>query len=705
MSQWAEVAEYVHDVKPTLPERWSAMTHPHAQSVRRALDERDSMETSGAPNPVDEVLRSAGDPLETGLRSKFEGILGHDFTRVRVHTNGQAATAAASLQAKAFAVGNQVVFGHGHFAPLTSRGGDLLAHELTHVVQHEVARVPSHPTIKREPDVAAPSVGAARAQEIVSTGVRPQQQHLTTVSVSSAIAPDGTRVTLVASTVSDLDKSVLRPGEVLVPHLPGMHAEFQTIRYAKEKGYKLIEVQPSRPFCSDCAFWTRHANALPAKAVVAAGPGRPATPSEQMDNAALGKRTHDLNPRYGTHDNFKKPKDEKPSGGGQKPSTPPAPTTTPPAASTSPPPKPAPPAPTVATPTPPAPTVATPATPAPAPTTATGTPKPTPPATSAGTRPPLTGAQGQRVYGGSGGDGSAVQALDPFGKGVAKAKGANAATMAIQSALAKLDEIGRAVQDQDAREAVNAARRELLDHLRSRPGVGAIIEVQFLEPGHRFQQVFVRDADAADAGKPTRVHNEEGRPPTSSFIYVPPVRAAEIDKAEASTAPIEVKNWDEFKVAYEKARGPTSPFSGNLAIEMHEALRVGQHTFGYTDVRVHNTVIRITAAACGAIEATLTQKADRATRNDLNRLQGAIDTQQPRLSERVGRWFGGVNLTGHELDRARAHHAAASTYLNDKKFGPANESIDAGIAQVVEVWSEIYEFDYGHRPVGAPPFS
>jgi len=168
--------------------------------------------------------------------------------------------------------------------------------------------------------------------------------------------------------------------------------------------------------------------------------------------------------------------------------------------------------------------------------------------TPAGTRPPLTGSQGQRVYGGSQGSGSAVEAQSA--KGQANAQAINALTMVLQSALAKLDEIGRGIQDQEARTAVNDARRQLLDRLRHRPGIGAIIEVQFLEPEHRFQDVFVRDADDPNAGRPTAVLNEEARPPMSSFIYVPPVRAAEVNHAEAAaTQPIPAKSGEEFLAA------------------------------------------------------------------------------------------------------------------------------------------------------------
>lgn len=65
----------------------------------------------------------------------MEERFAHDFSDVRVHSGPQAAESAEALHARAYAVGNHLVFGHGRYAPTTSDGQVLLAHELTHVVQ------------------------------------------------------------------------------------------------------------------------------------------------------------------------------------------------------------------------------------------------------------------------------------------------------------------------------------------------------------------------------------------------------------------------------------------------------------------------------------------------------------------------------------------------------------------------------------------
>lgn len=80
-------------------------------------------------------LKGGGQGLPTSARNYFEPRFGADFSDVRVHTGSRAAAAAKALNARAFTTGRDVVFGQGEYAPGTRRGGELLAHELTHVIQ------------------------------------------------------------------------------------------------------------------------------------------------------------------------------------------------------------------------------------------------------------------------------------------------------------------------------------------------------------------------------------------------------------------------------------------------------------------------------------------------------------------------------------------------------------------------------------------
>jgi len=90
---------------------------------------------STVPPIVHDVLRSPGQPLDPATRTFMEPRFGHDFSKVRIHTDAKAVESARAVNAAAYTVGSEVVFGAGQYAPRTAEGKMLLAHELAHVVQ------------------------------------------------------------------------------------------------------------------------------------------------------------------------------------------------------------------------------------------------------------------------------------------------------------------------------------------------------------------------------------------------------------------------------------------------------------------------------------------------------------------------------------------------------------------------------------------
>ncbi|GAC1347452.1 MAG: hypothetical protein NVSMB27_12900 [Ktedonobacteraceae bacterium] len=96
-----------------------------------------SAPVNAIPPIVHDVLTSSGQPLDAGTRAFMEPRFGHDFSQVRVHTDAKAAESAQAVNALAYTVGRDVVFGMGQYAPGTGEGRRLMAHELTHVVQQQ----------------------------------------------------------------------------------------------------------------------------------------------------------------------------------------------------------------------------------------------------------------------------------------------------------------------------------------------------------------------------------------------------------------------------------------------------------------------------------------------------------------------------------------------------------------------------------------
>ena len=91
--------------------------------------------SSGGLSLVDAALASPGTPLDASMRGGMEKSFGHDFSRVRLHDNALAHESARSVDALAYTVGSDIVFGAGQYRPATQEGQHLLAHELAHTVQ------------------------------------------------------------------------------------------------------------------------------------------------------------------------------------------------------------------------------------------------------------------------------------------------------------------------------------------------------------------------------------------------------------------------------------------------------------------------------------------------------------------------------------------------------------------------------------------
>ena len=84
---------------------------------------------------INDVLEEEGQDLDESTRTFMESQLGHDFRRVRVHTNARAAESARAVNALAYTVGADIVFASGQYQPHTSSGHHLIAHELVHTLQ------------------------------------------------------------------------------------------------------------------------------------------------------------------------------------------------------------------------------------------------------------------------------------------------------------------------------------------------------------------------------------------------------------------------------------------------------------------------------------------------------------------------------------------------------------------------------------------
>ncbi len=142
--------------------------------------------TAGAPGGgsavssgrVGTALASGGAPLGAATRSFMEQHFGQDFSHVRAHAGPAASAAAASLHARAFTVGGDIVFGARQYAPDTHAGRRLIAHELAHVVQQRGA--PHAPQAQLEvstPGDAGEREAEAAADAVMKGAAAPRLSH------------------------------------------------------------------------------------------------------------------------------------------------------------------------------------------------------------------------------------------------------------------------------------------------------------------------------------------------------------------------------------------------------------------------------------------------------------------------------------------------------------------------------------------------
>jgi hypothetical protein len=105
--------------------------------------------------------RGGGQKLDSRSQEKIGGALGDSLEDVRVHTDPHANALANSVSARAFTTGSDVYFAKGEYSPGSSDGQELLAHELTHVVQQRGAPSSGPLTVSQPGDALEQEAEAA----------------------------------------------------------------------------------------------------------------------------------------------------------------------------------------------------------------------------------------------------------------------------------------------------------------------------------------------------------------------------------------------------------------------------------------------------------------------------------------------------------------------------------------------------------------
>jgi len=158
--QRSPVAETIQRVNDLDDDDDALQRSPVAETIQRVgdLDDDDDdlqmklivqrVSTEGAMAASTELevaiqqSRGSGQPLAESVREPMEQAFGADFTGVRVHADARSDQLNQSIQAKAFTTGQDIFFRQGTHSPSSPGGQELIAHELTHVVQQNGGAVP-----------------------------------------------------------------------------------------------------------------------------------------------------------------------------------------------------------------------------------------------------------------------------------------------------------------------------------------------------------------------------------------------------------------------------------------------------------------------------------------------------------------------------------------------------------------------------------
>ena len=142
----------------------------HTRLERQRVEEEATSQSqaSRVPESIQETLASQGQELDSEARAFMEPRFGHDFSKVRIHADERAAESARAVNALAYTVGHDVVFDSGQYAPGTTAGKHLLAHELTHVLQQNQSAGSSQSLTLGDPASASETEAWASARAVTA---------------------------------------------------------------------------------------------------------------------------------------------------------------------------------------------------------------------------------------------------------------------------------------------------------------------------------------------------------------------------------------------------------------------------------------------------------------------------------------------------------------------------------------------------------
>ena len=183
------------------------------------------------------LIRGNSKPLEGNARAAMEARFQRDFSSVRIHSDSHAAAAAEAQHARAFTVGQNIVFGANEYAPQTTSGRALLGHELAHTVQQHEANGGSSAAFRGESlEASADAAGHDVANgQAVSAGLPASGIGLTRQLASPHAYDD-----------QELPKKILEvAAQLKQPSYPGREADVRWYQELKDELERRVKAKAS----------------------------------------------------------------------------------------------------------------------------------------------------------------------------------------------------------------------------------------------------------------------------------------------------------------------------------------------------------------------------------------------------------------------------------------------------------------------------
>ncbi len=128
--------------------------------------------TAGNTSSYIHSLNGKGNSLPKKAQQFFSSKMGFDFSGVKIHTDKEANDSAKGVNAKAYTIGNNIVFNEGQYNIESGEGKRLMAHELTHVIQQNPENAVSRKTDPEKEDEGRMAIPTFSQRDVVNQNTR-----------------------------------------------------------------------------------------------------------------------------------------------------------------------------------------------------------------------------------------------------------------------------------------------------------------------------------------------------------------------------------------------------------------------------------------------------------------------------------------------------------------------------------------------------